>query len=112
MKADESLARYLPGLTNVSRQGKLYNIIGRRTYVSWTYTNKKTLDSTSCFSKVTFSNFSMMCVVLPIQIKKSTHKSTDIDDDLVTANGFFFRWLKEIDIRCYSDDVRVLPTNN
>ena len=25
-KADESLARYLQGLTNVSRQGKLYNI--------------------------------------------------------------------------------------
>ena len=41
MKADESLARYLPGLTNVSRQGKLYNIIGRRTYASSTYTDKK-----------------------------------------------------------------------
>ena len=54
----------------------------------------------------------MMCVVLPIQIKKSTNKATDIDDDLVTVNGFFFRWLKEIDIRCYPDYVRILPTNN
>ena len=54
----------------------------------------------------------MMCVVLPIQIKKSTNKATDIDDDLVTVNGFFFRWLKEIDIRRYPDDVRILPTNN
>ena len=53
-----------------------------------------------------------MCVVLPIQIKKSTNKATDIDDDLVTVNGFFFRWLKEIDIRRYPDDVRILPTNN
>ena len=54
----------------------------------------------------------MMRVVLPIQIKKSTNKATDIDDDLVTVNGLFFRWLKEIDIRCYPDDVRILPTNN
>ena len=50
-KADESLARYLPGLTNVSRQGKLYNIIRRRTYASSTYTDKKNVriyNSTSC----------------------------------------------------------------
>ena len=60
----------------------------------------------------TFSNFSMMCVVLPIQIKKSTNKATDIDDGLVIVNGFFFRWLKEIDISCYPDDVRILPINN
>ena len=28
-------------MTNISRQGKLYNIIGRRTYASSTYTDKK-----------------------------------------------------------------------
>ena len=72
MKADESLARYLTGLTNVSRQGKLYNIIGRRTYASSTYTHKKTL---LILAANTFSNFSMVCVVLPIQIKKSTNKA-------------------------------------
>ena len=46
-----------------------------------------------------------MRVVLPIQIKKSANKATDIDDDLVTVNGFLFRRLSEIDIRRYSDDV-------
>ena len=111
-KADESLARYLPGLTNVSWQGKLYNIIGGRRYASSTYTNKKTLEFTIQLAAYTFSNFSMMCVVLPIQIQKSTNKATDIDDDLVTVNGLFFRWLKEIDIRRYPDDVRILPTNS
>ena len=40
-KADESLARHLPGLTNVSRQGEFYNIIGRKKYASSTYTDKK-----------------------------------------------------------------------
>ena len=53
-----------------------------------------------------------MRVVLPIEIKKSANKATDIDDDLVTVNGFLFRRLSEIDIRRYSDDVRILPTNN
>ena len=52
---------------------------------------KKTLEFTIQLAANTFSNFSMMCVVLPIQIKESTHKSTDIDDDVVTANGFFYR---------------------
>ena len=28
------------------------------------------------------------------------------------VNNFFARWLKEIDIRRYPDDVRMLPTNN
>ena len=37
----------------------------------------------------TFSNFSMMCVVLHIQIKNSTNKATDIDNDLFTVNAFF-----------------------
>ena len=102
-KADESLARNLLGLTNVSRQGILYNIIGRRTHASSTYTDKKILEFTIQLAANTFGNFSMMCVVLPTQIKKSTNKATDIDDDLVTVNGFFFRWLKEIDIRRYPD---------
>ena len=105
-KADESLVRYLPGLTIVSRQGKLYNIIGRRMYASSTYANKEKLEFTIQLAANIFSNFSIMCVVLPIQIKKSTNKATDIDDDLVTLNGFFFRWLKEIDIRHYPDDVK------
>ena len=73
---------------------------------------KKTLEFTIQLAANTFSNFSMMCVVLPIQIKKSANKATDIDDDLVTVNGFLFRRLSEIDIRRYSDDVRILPTNN
>ena len=99
-------------MTNVSRQGKLYNIIGGRRYASSTYADKKTLEFTIQLAAYTFSNFSMMCVVLPIQIQKSTNKATDIDDDLVTVNGLFFRWLKEIDIRRYPDDVRILPLNN
>ena len=68
-------------------------------YASSTDTNKETLEFTIQLAANTFSNFSIMCFVLSIQIKKSRNKATDIDVDLVTVNGFFFRWLKVIDIR-------------
>ena len=52
----------------------------------------------------------MMTIVLPIYFNKSTDKNADVD--AVTVNNFFSRWLKEIYIRRYPDDVRILPTNN
>ena len=52
----------------------------------------------------------MMTIVLPIYFKKSTDKTADVD--VVMVNNFFVHWLKEIDIRCYPNDVRILPTNN
>ena len=52
----------------------------------------------------------MMTIALPIYFKKSTDKTADVD--VVMVNNFFVHWLKEIDIRRYPDDVRILPTNN
>ena len=52
----------------------------------------------------------MMTIVLPIYFNKSTDKNADVD--AITVNNFFSRWLKEIYIRRYPDDVRILPTNN
>ena len=51
-----------------------------------------------------------MCIVLPIQIKKSTDKTANVN--VITVNNFFCHWLKEIDARRYPGDVRILPTNN
>ena len=51
-----------------------------------------------------------MTIVLPIYFKKSTDKTADVD--VVMVNNFFVHWLKEIDIRRYPDNVRILPTNN
>ena len=52
----------------------------------------------------------MMTLVVPIYFKKSANKTADVD--VVTVNNFFARWLKQIDIRSYPDDVRILRTNN
>ena len=51
-----------------------------------------------------------MCIVLQIQLKKSTDKTANLN--MITVNNFFCHWLKEIDARRYSDDVRILPTND
>ena len=31
---------------------------------------------------------------------------------MITVNNFFEHWIKDIDIRQYPDDTRILPTNN
>ena len=43
-KADASLIRYLPGGTEVSRQGKIFNLVPKKAYASSTYTDKKHLN--------------------------------------------------------------------
>ena len=107
-KADSILIKYLCGGIEVSRQGKIFNIVPKKGYASSTYTDKKTFEFTIELAASTYTNYSLM--TLPIYFKKSTNKTADID--VVTVNNFFARWLKEIDIRRYPDDVRILPTNN
>ena len=51
-------------------------------------------------------------IVLPVQIKEATDASGDIDAILITVNFFFPHWLKEVDIKPYPDDIRILWTNN
>ena len=51
-----------------------------------------------------------MCMVLLIQIKRSTDKTANVN--VITVNNIFCHWLKEADARRYPDDVRILPTNN
>ena len=40
-QADASLIRCIPGLSNVSRQGKIFNIAPKKAYATSTYTDKK-----------------------------------------------------------------------
>ena len=35
-----------------------------------------------------------------------------MDAQMVTVNNFLGHWFTDIDIRCYPDDTRILPTNN
>ena len=67
-EADASLARYIPGLTDVLRQGQLYSINAKKAYAAQTYVDQKTLEFNVILAANTYTNYSSMCVVLPIQI--------------------------------------------
>ena len=60
----------------------------------------------------TYTNCSSLMIVLPVQIKKRTSTAQNIDATMITVNNFFLHWLKEVNIKCYPDDIRTLPTNN
>ena len=68
--ADASLMRYIPGLSNVSRQGKIFNIVQKKAYATSTYSEKKTPEFAIELTANTHKNYSSMCIALPIQIKK------------------------------------------
>ena len=49
---------------------------------------KKTLEFTIELPVNTHTNYSSMCIVLPIQIKKSKDKTENVN--VITVNNFFF----------------------
>ena len=71
---------------------------------------KKTLEFTIELAANTRTDYSSMCIVLPIEIKKATNKVANVN--VITVNNFFYHWLKEIDARRYPYDVRILPIDN
>ena len=75
-----------------------------------TYADKKTLEFSIELATNTFTNYSNMCIVLPIAIKKETNKAQNVV--VITVNNCFCHWLNEIDARRYPDNARILPTNN
>ena len=109
--ADADVARYIPGLTDASRQGQIYNIKPKKAYTAQTYVDQKT-EFTVTLAANTCTNYRRLAVVLSIQIKKETDKTADIDATMITVNSFFACWLKEVDIKRYPNDVRITPTYN
>ena len=83
-KVDYSLIRYLPSLTNVSRQGQIYSIVSKKAYASSNYTDKKTLEFNMLLTSNTYTNYSSLMIVLPVQIEKRTNaaQSVDVHDDI------------------------------
>ena len=92
-----------PGLSNVSRQGKIFDIVPKKAYPTSTYSDKKTLEFTIELVANTHRNYSSMCIVLPIQTKKSTDKTANIN--VITVNNFFLslvkrNWCKTLSRQC------------
>ena len=68
--ADVSFIRYISGLSNVLRQGKIFNIVPKKAYATSTYTNKKTLKFTIEPAANAHASYNSMCIVLPTEIKQ------------------------------------------
>ena len=51
-------------------------------------------------------------IMLPIYIKKATDATAKIDAPMTVVNNFYTHWLKELDIKCYLDEIRILSTHN
>ena len=89
-KSNYSLVRYLPGLATVSRQGQMYTIMPKKAYALTNYTEKKMLDFNILIASNTYTNYSSLIIVLPIQIKKATDASADIDATSIIVNNNFY----------------------
>ena len=111
-KADEDLSRYIPNILPVTRQNQIAGTISWKAFASVTYSDKKILEFVLELTANTYSNYSSMELVLPIQFTNKTTKTAQMDAYLITVNNFFGHWITDIDIRHYPDDTRILPTNN
>ena len=91
-QADAIFIRYIPGLSNISRWGKIFNIVPKKAYATSTYANKITFEFTIELAANTFTNYSSMYIVLPITMQKATKKAQNVD--VIMVNNFFCHWLK------------------
>ena len=67
---------WLMYLANVSRQGQIYSIVPKKAYASSNYTDRKTLEFNILLASNTYTNYSSLMIVLPVQIKKKNKSST------------------------------------
>ena len=88
-KADEDLSIYIPNILPVTRQNRIVETIPRKKFASLTYSDKKNLEFVLELTANTYSNYSSMELVLPIQFTKKANKAAQMDGDIITVNNFF-----------------------
>ena len=110
-KADGDLIRYIPNLVPVTRQDVIKGIEPMQAYAKETYVDKKTIDFTIKLAPNTYTNYSTMEIVFPIWFVKQTDKDAQLAATLMPVNNFFARWITDIDIKRYPDDLRILPND-
>ena len=77
------MIRYFPGLSNVSREGQIFNIVQKKAYATSIYADKETREFTIELGANAFTNYSSIYIVLPITIKQAQNV------DVITVNNFF-----------------------
>ena len=90
-KADEDLSRYVPDILPVTRQNQIAGTIPRKAFASVTCSDMKMLEFVLEPTANTYSNYSSMELILPVQFTKKINKTAKMDADIITVNNFFFR---------------------
>ena len=103
-KYDADLAKYTPGLLDLAIQSMLDDIDTREKFAHSSYKDKEQLDFQIILTDNYYVNPSNVHICFPIEIKKKSDNTADIDKDLITVNNFFAHWVKEISITKYGSD--------
>ena len=90
-EAGEDLSRYIANILPVTRQNQIAGTIPRKAFASVTYSDMKMLEFVLEPTANTYSNYSSMELILPVQFTKKTNKTAKMDADIITVNNFFFR---------------------
>ena len=87
-KYDADLAKYIPGLLDLAIQGMLDDIDAREKVAHPSYKDKEQLDFQILLTENYYVNPSNIHICSPIEIKKKSDNTADIDADLITVNNF------------------------
>ena len=87
-KYDADLAKYIPGLLDLTIQGMLDDIDTREKVAHPSYKDKEQLDFQILLTENYYVNPSNIHICSPIEIKKKSDNTADIGADLITVNNF------------------------
>ena len=111
-KTKNDLVRCIPGLVKPAHLRQLEGIIMKKAYEEDTYKGYSVAEFNIKLTNNQCMNFHNVHLVFPMKIKKSSNNNDDLDTTLITINNSFAHWIKEIDIKRYSDDIPILPLTN
>ena len=108
-KYDANLAKYIPGVLELTFQGVLDDIDTREKVAHPSYKDMEQLDFQILLTENYYVNPNSIHICFSIKIKKKNN-AADMDCDLITVNNFFAHWVKEISVTKYGSDKEVPPT--
>ena len=73
------------------------------------YIDMEELDFQILLTENRYVNPGSIHICFPMKIKKPTNEAIDIDDDLITVNNFFPRFVKEISVTRHKSDKEITP---
>ena len=77
-----------------------------------TYKNKIVIEFNVQLTKGHYTNFQNVHLCFLLKFKSAADNNNNLAATIVTVNNFFAHWVKEIDIKRYSDDIPIPPLTN